>query len=275
MPRTPPRSARAIALGIAAGCALFSLWSSPARACTIFVLTDTNHAFFFNNEDWSNPNSRIWFIPAHLGNYGYVCVGFDSGRSEGGLNTKGLAYDVVAGFEEKWSADARLRSSRGHSPQRMLETCGTVQEAIAFYRQREEPGFARCKLLVADKTGASAIIGYHEGKLQIDISGQCRGFGYGGQTLDAMLAKHPEPTVANGAIILRACRQTGQYATKYSNVFDLKSGEIFLFPFADRDEAVTFNLLEELKKDGHYFDMPQLQQQRQQPLRPLLPNMKR
>jgi hypothetical protein len=254
---------------------LFNFGSAPVRACTIFVLTDTNRALFFNNEDWSNPNSRIWFIPAHLGDYGYVCVGFDSGRSEGGLNTEGLAYDVVAGFDEKWRADARLRSSRGHSPQRMLETCGTVQEAIAFYRQREEPGFAHCKLLVADKTGASAIIGYHAGKLQIEASTQCRGFGYGGQTLDALLDKHPEPTVANGASILRACRQTGQYATKYSNVFDLKSGEIVIFPFPERDVQVTFNLFTELKKGGHYFDLPQVQEQLQQPLKPLLPNMKR
>src|SRR3954469_12435287 len=101
------------ALTVAFGCVL----GLSADACTIFVLTDTNRALFFNNEDWSNPNSRIWFIPAHLGDYGYVCVGFDSGRSEGGLNTEGLACDVVAGFDEKWRADARLRSSRGHSPQ--------------------------------------------------------------------------------------------------------------------------------------------------------------
>ena len=58
-------------------------------------------------------------------------------------------------------------------------------------------------------------------------------------------------------------------------MFDLKSGEIFLFPFPDRDEEITFSLFDELKKGGHYFDMPQIQEQLKQPLRPLLPNMKR
>ena len=29
----------------------------PARDCTTFVLTDTNHALFCNNEDWSDLNS--------------------------------------------------------------------------------------------------------------------------------------------------------------------------------------------------------------------------
>ena len=84
----------------------------------------------------------------------------------------------------------------------LIETCGAVQEAIAFYRGREEPGFAHCKILIADKTGASAIIGFHNGKLRVDISSQCRGFGYGGQTLDALLAKYPKANVANGARIL-------------------------------------------------------------------------
>ena len=32
--------------------ALLCLVGAPVRACTIFVLTDTNTALFFNNEDW-------------------------------------------------------------------------------------------------------------------------------------------------------------------------------------------------------------------------------
>jgi len=60
-----------------------------------------------------------------------------------------------------------------------------------------------------------------------------------------------------------------------NNVFDLRSGEIFLFPFPDQDAQVTFNLFDELKKGGHYYDMPRIQEQLEQPLRPLLPNMKR
>ena len=260
-------------LGVAWG--LVSTLPEPVHACTIFVLTDTNRAIFCNNEDWSNPNSRIWFIPARLGDYGYVCVGFDSGLSEGGLNTKGLAYDVVAGYKEKWKADPKLPRARGHSPQRMLETCATVREAIGFYRSRQEPGFDHCKILVADKTGASAIIGFQDGRLECEEANQCRGMGYGGETLNEMLAKSSECTVTNGASILRACMQTGQYATKYSNIFDLKSGEIFLFPIPDRQEQIRFNLAAELKKGGHYYDMPQIREQLGQPLRPLRPNMKR
>ncbi len=254
---------------------IFCLSPPASHACTIFVLTDTNSTLFFNNEDWSNPKTRIWFIPARGKDYGYVCLGFDDNLSEGGLNSEGLAYDVVAGYQEEWHPDPKLPHPPGHSPQRMLETCATVHEAIAFYRSRQEPGFAHGKMLVADKTGTSAIIGFHEGKLQCELMNKARGFGFGAKTLDMMLAKNPKPTITNGVAILRACRQKGQYATKYSNVFDLKSGEIVLFPFPERDDQIKFALASELEKGEHYYDMPQIREQLKEPLRPLMPNMRR
>lgn len=255
--------------------AFLSLAFSPVHACTIFVLTDTNRALFCNNEDWSDPNTRIWFLPAGKGYYGAVYVGFENGWAQGGMNTKGLAYDWVAGYNEKWKPDPNLPSVRGNSSQRMLETCATVSDAIAFYRHHREPGFWRAKILVADKTGASVIIGAKDGKLQVEEENQCRGFGFGWQTLNAALKKHPKPTVANGFKILRDCRQPGQYATKYSNIFDLKSGDIYLYPSPDSDDEVRFNLAAELKKGGHYYDMPRIHKEMAQAPRSLLLNMKR
>ena len=255
--------------------AFLSFAPMPVRACTIFVLTDTNRALFCNNEDWSNPKTRIWFLPAGEGYYGAVYVGFDNGFAQGGLNTEGLAYDWVAGFKDKWEPDSHLPLARGNSGQRMLETCATVNDAIAFYRSHREPEFHRARILVADKTGASVIIGAKDGKLLVEQENQCRGFGYGRQTLDTALAKRPESTVANGFNILRDCRQKGQYATKYSNIYDLKSGDIFLYPLPDRDDEVKLNLAAELKKGSHYYDMPQIQEQLAQAPRPLPTRMKR
>ncbi len=82
--------------------AFFCSISAPVLACTIFVLTDAKRALFCNNEDWSNPKSRIWFVPAGEGHWGCAYVGFDDGQPQGGVNTEGLAFDWVAGFMEKW-----------------------------------------------------------------------------------------------------------------------------------------------------------------------------
>ena len=251
--------------------ALCGFSAVPVRACTIFVLTDTNRALFCNNEDWSNPKTRIWFVPAKPKHYGAVYVGFDNGWAQGGLNSEGLAFDWVAGYKEVWNPDPSV--PRVWQNGQVLETCATVEEAIAFYREHGEASFTYAKILLADRTGASVIIGAKDGKLQVETSKQCRGFGYGARTLDKMLAGSPEPTVANGARILRACLQKGQYATKYFNIFDLKSGDIFLHPAPTQDDEVKFNLAAELKKGAHYYDMPQIHEQLAQAPQPLLANM--
>lgn len=235
------------------------------------VLTDTNRALFCNNEDWSNPKTRIWFVPARPKHYGTVYVGFDNGWAQGGLNTEGLAFDWVAGYKEEWNPDPSV--PRIWRNERVLETCATVEEAIAFYREHGEASFTYAKILLADRTGASVIIGAKDGKLQVETSKQCRGFGYGARTLDKMLAGSPEPTVANGTKILRACLQKGQYATKYFNIFDLKSGDIFLCPAPAQEGEVKLNLAAELKKGAHYYDMPEIHEQLTQAPQPLLANM--
>ncbi len=261
--------------GLAFILAFVTFPSLPAHACTIFVLTATNRALFCNNEDWSETKTRIWFLPAGEGYYGAVYVGFDNGFAQGGLNTEGLAYDWVAGYKEQWEPNPHLPNARGNSGQQMLETCTTITDAIAFYRGHRESGFSSARILVADRTGASVIIGAKDGKLQVETEHQCRGFGYGGATLNTLLAMYPEATVTNGFSILRNCRQKGQFATKYSNIYDLKSGDIYLYPFPERDDQVKLNLAAELKKGPHYYDMPQIQEQLAQAPRPLPTNMKR
>ena len=257
------------------GLAFCGFVSVTVNACTIFVLTDTNRTLFCNNEDWSNPKTRIWIVPGSDKHYGGVYVGFDNDYAQGGLNTEGLAFDWVAGYAETWNPDPKVPIVWGNSGQQALECCTTVEEAITFFRGHQDRGFFRAKILVADKTGASVIIGGKEGQLQVENANTCRGFGYGAQTLDKMLMQSTEPTVMNGFKILRACRQKGEYATKYSNVFDLKSGDIYLFPFPDRDDQVKLHLAEELKKGGHYYDLPEIQKQLSQPPRQLLRNMER
>ncbi len=252
-----------------------SLVAAPALACTVFVLTGGSTALFFNNEDWSNTRSRIWFVPAAPGRYGCAYVGFDDGVAQGGVNTKGVAFDWVAGYREPWPDDSSMKRVSGKPCERMLETCATVGEAIAFYRQHWDPAFAKARILIADSTGASVIIGAKGGKLLVERSRENRGFGFCDPRLGPMLANTTVPSLSNGAAILRACLQTGPTPTRYSNVYDLQSGEIFLFDNPKRDSSVKLNLTAELAKGGHYYDIPQIRNQITQAPAPLLHNMQR
>jgi hypothetical protein len=246
----------------------------PSSACTIFVLTDGRRVLYCNNEDWTNPTTRIWFVPAGTGYYGCVFVGYDDGWARGGMNTKGLACDWVGGFLEDWQGDAAT-CVRGNPTERLLESCATVEDAIAFFQKHKEPDFYHAKIMIADRNGESVVIGARDGKLQIDRSERSRSFGHAFQTFRECFVKDSDLTVANGASILRNCLQEGKYATKYSNIFDLKSGDIYLYQFHEQVEVMQMKLAVELARGGHYFEMPQIHRQFSMPAMPLPMNMRR
>jgi len=242
-------------------------------ACTVFVLTDTNRVLFCNNEDGPNRKTRIWFAPAGTNHYGCIFVGYDNGWAQGGMNTEGLACDWLAGWNEQWNPDPALPEVRGN--QEVLETCATVEAAIAFYQHHHDPNFSYSKVLLTDKTGAFVLIGAVHGKLRVWREQKSWGLGYGDRILQPMLKTNSEPALTNATTILKACLQTGRYATRYFNVFDPQSGDIFLYPFPKKDMEVKLNLVAELRRGPHYYDMVKIQKQLHQAPRPLLDNMKR
>ncbi len=51
--------------------------SNIANACTIFTVCHGDVVLFGNNEDYTNPKTHYWVIPAEEGKYGGVYFGFD------------------------------------------------------------------------------------------------------------------------------------------------------------------------------------------------------
>jgi len=101
----------------------------PSNACTVFILTDGKHTYFFNNEDFTNPNTRIWFVPKGNGYFGSAYLGFNDGEPQGGFNTEGLAFDWVTvdtdsyGVDPNYVPEKNLLRIEGNSSQWMLERC--------------------------------------------------------------------------------------------------------------------------------------------------------
>lgn len=252
-----------------------------ARACTVFVLTDGKHTYFFNNEDFSNPNTRLWFIPEGKGHFGCAYVGYNDGESQGGLNTEGLTFDWVTvdtdsyGTDPDYVPEKNLIRIDGNTSQWMLERCKTVTEAIKFYQTYREPAFARTTLIIADKSGSSVIIGSKNGKIYYDIAKESRGLGYGETTFQKLYNSKSILDMNESAQILRQCVVQGEGGTKYSNSYNLKTGDIVFYNFANQHENAKLNLFKELKKGSHYYEIPSIANQTQQPVRPLMLNMNR
>lgn len=250
-------------------------FSRQAGACTIFVLTDAYRTLFFGNEDYANPNTRLWFVPAGDGYYGCVYAGFDDGVGQAGMNTKGLAFDWWAGGTTPFEPDLSLPRTIGSSSERMLETCATVEEAIAFYRAHAEPGFAHADILIADRTGASVVIGARDGSLFFERSSQSRAIGFGRSIFERLHRPELPVTLGNGSGILQRCVQEGRGGTQYSYTFDLRKGAIGLYRFAAGPQGTNLDLSAELAKGAHYYDIPALAGQVGRAPRPLLLNMHR
>lgn len=89
-----------------------------------------------------------------------------------------------------------------------------------------------------------------------------------------MVASNPRPQITNGANILKTCLQDGNYPTQYSNIFDLTTGDIYLYRFDESKEPVNMNLFDELKKGGHYYEIPNLKKDSKRVAKPLSESMK-
>jgi hypothetical protein len=66
------------------------------RACTVFTAEKNGMVLAGNNEDWPNPNSTIHFYPAQGGYYAFWVFRDTMGFPQGGMNERGLFYDITA-----------------------------------------------------------------------------------------------------------------------------------------------------------------------------------
>lgn len=252
-----------------------------SMACTVFILTDGKQTHFFNNEDYTNPQTRIWFIPKGNGYFGAAYVGYNDGEPQGGVNTEGLVFDWVTVDGDSYEVDPnyipdnKLKPLEGNTSQWMLEQCKSVDEAIKFYQTHREPAFAKTTLVIADKSGASVIIGSKNGKLYFDTSMESRSFGYGEGTFKKLYKSEIGTDENKGADILRQCVASGEGGTKYSNSYNLNTGEIIFYNFASPAEITRLNLSEELKKGSHFYETSKIAAQTKQALLPLMLNMNR
>ncbi len=244
----------------------------PAEGCTIVMVAKGNIVLAGNNEDWRNPKTKIWFVPASEGEYGRVCVGFDNMFAQGGMNDQGLFIDANALGSTGWEPIEGKPTFEG-TIETFLAKCATVEEAIALLDKHNFPALARARFPIADRTGASVVIEYGQGKVQYvrktgvyqiatnfvisnvkDERYPCRRY----IAADKMLKNAEEISLDLVRAVLDATHQEGRYPTVYSNICDLKNGILYLYNFHNFEEVVTFDLEEELKKGKKVYDIPSL-----------------
>ncbi len=242
-----------------------------AMACTIFMANDGTRVLAGNNEDWSDPSCFMWLRPASAGAYGRVVFGFREGYAQGGMNEKGLFFDGVWTPHEEIAVNEAGAEPSTALLDQMLAKCSTVDEAIAFLDGFRVPWFADGMVFMADRAGASAI---YEGDRVVRGQGKwqvCTNFRQT-RTTAAEAGCDRAPKIAEiigGAIDaggeatvelirsgLEATHAEGPYATKYSCVYDLTNGEVYLYADHNYGVEVRFNLAAALARGEREILIP-------------------
>jgi len=244
--------------------------SLPADACTVFYASDGQLMLGGSNEDWSDPHTGVFFIPAEAGKHGWVKFGFMSGWPQGGMNDQGLFWDATAcSALDMPDSEANKEKFDGPLMQKVMEECGTVQEALCLFEKYYCDDQYKAQYLIGDTTGNSVIV---EGDCYIlkdknyqvmtnfyqshpDLGGYpCWRY----ETAVSMLESTDEISTDLFGAILSATHQEGRYPTQYSNIYDLKSGVVYLCYFHNFEEFISIDLKANLEKGRNTHDLPSL-----------------
>ena len=237
--------------------------------CTVIYGTDEYNSFGGNNEDYTNPHTRIWFIPAESGKYGRALIGYEGFIWQGGMNDQGLFFDAMA-LEDFYPVEQGNKERyEGSLPSKALEICADVdcvQDLFDSYHAYDDWAF---QFLFGDALGNSVLIEpYTQTRggdflvgtnfLQsITNENECR-FCERYWKARSRFENADELTIELMRDILDATHLDGDYPTQYSTIYDLKEKEIYLYLFHNFDEVRVFDLEEELAEGYHQLELEKL-----------------
>lgn len=244
---------------------------STSLACTGFYINRDGKIYAGNNEDYKNPNTKMWVIPGENENYGRIFFGFDNYYPQGGINEKGLFFDgfatqpfPVTKSEKKLNYKSELISI---IQDEILSTCSNVDEVISFLNKYNLDILESSMLFFGDAYGNSIIV---EGDsiLRKDNDFQVVTNFYQSQTKEVtcrryrtakdMLSSNKNISVDYCRNILDSTHAEGRISTLYSQVYDIKNMKIYIYNFHNYEECVIIDIREELKKGLSYYDLPKL-----------------
>lgn len=246
--------------------------------CTIVTMAKNGVVLAGNNEDYTEPRTKIWFIPASKEAYGRVYVGFDHApihdRFQGGMNDQGLFMDMNAVNPTGWQGDSNKPAFRGDIVEQILSYFSTVDEVVEFFKQHDIPNLNTIRIPVADAKGNSVIIEWGKRQLQFLFKEGCYQIStnfiqsnyenpeeYPCQRYkiaDRILRNAKTASVDVIRSVLSATHFEYFSQTLYSNICDLKKKRIHLYFFHNFEEEVVFDLAKELKKGEAAYQIPSL-----------------
>ena len=273
---------------------ILTISSTRVYSCTVSKITMYGKTMVGNNEDYLNPNTRIWFVPGETvditkfeeyrklytstwlrqenkATYGAVYFGQNNMVPEGGINEAGLAFDFLGTKYKKVRNFKGKKEFPSDFEKYILGTCSSVEEVKSILIQYDLRFLETSIGFFVDKTGKylivegdSLIIGNDPYYIQSNFYPSCT------PNLDDVnipyYQKGREFLSRKQDISLEFCtslmdtmhQDWGFWGTLYTTIYDLDEGIIYLYFNHNYKTFVKFNIANELKKGKRILSIPEL-----------------
>ncbi len=254
--------------------------AAVSMACTAFVSHHGGRTFIGNNEDAWSINAQVRFEQGRNGGYGAMYFGHYNGHplrqmvDQIGMNEAGLVCDGLA-VQPK---SVRPMPGRKLVPfdelmPLVMRTCKDVQEAAALLRTTDTSWLTQSMLFLADRNGSYLIV-----EADTMILGNDPTYAVGNWRMSSCTDPEaiPIPRLQQGRALLAAgpdssfnaarevlarmavCRKKMGEGTLFSTLFDPTEATAHLYFYHDFDQAITFDLKNELTKGDRTVEMSSL-----------------
>ncbi|HYQ56122.1 MAG TPA: hypothetical protein VEP89_02165 [Draconibacterium sp.] len=172
-----------------------------------------------------------------------------------------MCWDWVAGYDNTgWEKDKSKKTYKGNLSEKIISKCATVDEAINMFLKYNDDSFAYARIMIADKLGNSAIIGWENGKMFIRRNrNKLQAFGFKGDAVKSYFSENSKNTDVNKlAEALEMAHQEGKYPTQYSNIISISEGKIYLYRKHNYSEYLEINYLDKLNNSYSSYKMSEL-----------------
>jgi tetratricopeptide (TPR) repeat protein len=244
------------------------------KACSVYKITMNGKTMVGNNEDYWNPNTKMWFEKGENGYYGNMYVGFDNFYPQGGMNEKGLVFDGFSINPQQLKSRPDKLSPENNMLKYIMQRCKNTEEVYTLLEKYDLTTLLSSGLLMfVDADGNYLLVegdvltkGKDKKYLQsnfcpsqtpetdkVDISF----YQSGRKLMDAKVDTALSYLTALSDTLHQSFPQD-LGGTQYTTIYDLNEKVIHLYYYHDYSKGITISLPQELKKGNRSISIPDL-----------------
>jgi tetratricopeptide (TPR) repeat protein len=234
-------------------------------ACSMFTATKNGKTLTGNNEDYMDPNTRMWTVHGVDGDFGRIYFGFSNMFPQGGMNSAGLVFDGFTAPHKDMNKKGKLEFD-GNLIDLIMSKCSTIEEVVSYFDKYASP-LEAAQLMFVDKTGNSVIVEgdnyvYKNGDYQVATNFYVSGINDGEEStcerykLANSMLDTSAVTINNFRKILAAVHnEWAGGGTLYSNIYDHDKLQVYLYLHHNYENVVVIDLMKELKEDEKVVEL--------------------